>query len=300
MKYYMRNVAIIVFLCSLITYWIASDRGNYIYRAKESELYKTDSGSISNWAYSTSLYFESEVNQGRKFSADSMGIKESDLAEIKLIKIAEFLIDRFQAQLGSPSASLRESSPWQQFLLLTSDTSLELYCTHYSAMYAFFARINGLSCREIECKGKNDLHIFNEIYIPSAHKWVYSDLTHGIPFLLKNGAYQSTLELYSNLHSQFTEPLVMGDISSDPVPKFLTLEERKKMLYNFDAQCEFHYYQNANLDITPKPIFQQSQPVILVYANKFIYYKWPLLKWISITTAMICFLVLFRMLKPKV
>ena len=295
----MRIVAIFMFIASILAYWISSDKGNYIYKANKKELYQVDSISILKWAFSNELYIDTDVGAAKKVSIDSIGVKEDDAAEIKLHKIATFLIWKFHKQLGSPSDRLRTLSPWNQYLVLSQDTTQDLYCTHFSAMYAFFARVNGLSIREIECKGKNDLHIFNEVFIPSANKWIYSDLTHGIPFVLKNSGFCSTLELYSELYSEKDEPLMVGSTNLDEKPKSATQELKEKLRFNFDEQCEFHYYHNASLDITPKPLFYQNQPAILVYSNKFIYYKWPMFKALSILLALISILLVFKTKKSS-
>lgn len=289
----MRLVAVLVLMLSIFLFAVSADKGNYIYQTNESELYTTDSASIARWAYNPHLYNSEEVLQAREFVADSMNVYEDDEVEVKLEKISSFLIQRFHKQLGAPEENLRIYTPWQQFNLLSKDTSRDLYCTHYSAMYSFFARISGMSIREIECKGKNDLHIFNEVFVPASDKWVYSDLTQGVVWMEENKKPLSAVDVFhavtkTNLSANILSPLLLDD------SVLVRNKIWKQLAYNFDKDCALYFYQHSNLDLVPNSLFSQHEPVALVFSEKAIYYKWPTLKVVALFFGVISLMFIFR------
>jgi hypothetical protein len=290
----MRNLASSILLISLIGFGISFQKANYIYQTGESEIYRIDSASVSKWSFTKEAYAESEVHRARKLSADSIGIFEDDAAEVKMNKIASFLILKFYKQLGSPSEELRTLTPWRQYEALREDTTQDLYCTHFSAMYSFFCRVNGLSIREIECKGVNDLHIFNEVFSPEEKKWVYSDLTHGIVRMNKDRQCVSTLEMYASLQNTTSSLTIESPLHQAQNVSFASAPIRQALQYNFDANCAFYFYQTAELNIIPQPLYKKQDPVALVYSNRCMYWKWPLAKILCSFLALISTALLLR------
>ena len=297
----MRTFIIALFFSSVLFYFIAKDKGNYIHQVSVTELYLVDSVSLKKWSYKDTLYLKEEISKAIEFSNDSIGLTEGESSEQKMHKIASFLIQRFYKQLGSPSDDFRQRSPWAQFVSLRADTTLDLYCTHFSAMYAFFARVNGLSIREIECKGMNDLHIFNEVYLPEKKKWVYSDLTHGIIALKKGDMYVSTVEMYNQIHQSELDTFEIVSVRDILELNRSYQEVKKSLLFSYDAQCAFYFYQNADLDIRPQALFKQEKPVALVYSNRWMYYKWTLIKVASLLVGMFSlWFVIFKATRTRI
>lgn len=297
----MRYVVIFIFIVSIIGYWISFHKGSYIYQASQEEIYTTDSIAVLKWAFKKGTYPEAEVMAARKLSADSIGIFEDDAAEVKMIKIASFLILKFYKQLGSPSEELRTLTPWRQYEALREDTTQDLYCTHFSAMYSFFCRVNGLSIREIECKSVNDLHIFNEIFLPEEKKWVYSDLTHGIVRMKKDRQIMSTLEMYASLQDTTSSLTIESPLHQAQNVSFASAPIRQALQYNFDPKCAFYYYQTADLRLWPKSILTQESPLVLIYSNRSIWSKWSLLKvlFMFITLASLVWLIRNKLATAK-
>jgi hypothetical protein len=297
----MRNLASSILLISLIGFGISFQKANYIYQTGESEIYRIDSASVSKWSFTKEAYAESEVHRARKLSADSIGIFEDDAAEVKMNKIASFLILKFYKQLGSPSEELRTLTPWRQYKVLREDTTQDLYCTHFSAMYSFFCRVNGLSIREIECKGVNDLHIFNEIFLPEEKKWVYSDLTHGIVRMKKDKQSMSTLEMYASLQDTTSSLIIESPLHQAQNVSFASAPIRQALQYNFDPKCAFYYYQTVDLRLWPKSILTQESPLVLIYSNRSIWSKWSMLKvlFMFITLASLVWLIRNKLAPAK-
>lgn len=290
----MRYVVIFIFIVSIIGYWISFHKGSYIYQANQEEIYTTDSIAVLKWAFKKGTYPEAEVMAASKLSADSIGIFEDDAAEVKMNKIASFFILKFYKQLGSPSEELRTLTPWRQYEVLREDATQDLYCTHFSAMYSFFCRVNGLSIREIECKGVNDLHIFNEVFLPEEKKWVYSDLTHGIVRMKKDRQSMSTLEMYASLQDTTSSVSIESPLHQAQNVSFASAPIRQALQFNFDANCAFYFYQTAELNIIPQPLNKKQDPVALVYSNRCMYWKWPLAKILCSFLALISTAFLLR------
>lgn len=280
-----------------MVFFVVRTKSNSQLQATENEIYQEDSISIKKWMNSKELYTNSEIIQAKNLLFDSLKISIHDSAHVKLEKIAGFLIAAFYQQLGTPDLSLREYSPWQQYQLLRSDTTRDLYCTHFSTMLAFFGRVGGLSVREVECKGVNDLHIFNEVYFPENKKWVYSDLTHGITYLTHNGIPLNSVEVMKWIQEHKSDTLEQVRIEQLPFKPYREL--KTSLLFNFDTNCALFFYQTANLDIQRKLFLIQQTPLVLIYSNQIVHSKWMYLQIVSGFCVLLSFFFCWRFMQKS-
>lgn len=284
-----------VLLTCVFVFFIAKDKGNYIRAANKSELYSNSKDEIRKWLINDSLYPKEDVVQAKLFSKYEMKVTIEDSSIQKVSKIGSYLIEHLHSKLGNPDSAMFKRTPWEQFRFI-KDSSAEFYCTQYSAIFTFFCRVNGLATREIECKGKNDLHIFNETYLPETKQWVYSDLTQGIISLQKQNNSMNLLDVYEALYDQNQWPLIECNVFQSPSSNNVSFESFVDRLeYNFDTHCIFYYYQNADLSIQPSPLFKQSKPCALVYSNDIVYFKWPLILWASVVLGVLMIFKLFKL-----
>jgi len=289
-----KNVFIGVLLTCVFVFFIAKDKGNYIRTANKYELYSNSKDEICKWLINDSLYLKEDLEQAKLFSKHEMKISITDSSIQKVSKIGSYLIGHLHSKLGNPDSAMFKRTPWEQFNFI-KDSSAEFYCTQYSAMFAFFCRVNGLATREIECKGKNDLHIFNETYLPETKQWVYSDLTQGIISVEKQNRFMHLFDVYEALYSQSQWPLVQCNVSDSLTMKQVGFESFvERLKYNFDSHCIFYFYQNADLSIQPSPLFKQSKPCALVYSNDLVYFKWPLIRLASVVLGL---MMIYKLIK---
>jgi hypothetical protein len=283
-----------VILTCVFVFFIAKDKGNYIHTANKSELYTNSKEEIRKWLINDSLYQKEDVEQAKLFSKHEMKISIEDSSIQKVSKIGSYLIEHLHSKLGNPDSAMFKRTPWEQFYFI-KNSSAEFYCTQYSAMFAFFCRVNGLATREIECKGKNDLHIFNETYLPETKQWVYTDLTQGIISLQKQNRLMHLIEVYEVLYGQSQWPMLQCNVNDCSTMKQVGFESFVEQLkYNFDSQCVFYFYQNADLSIQPSPLFKQTKPCALVYSNNIVYFKWPFIRWVSIVLGLV---MIYKLIK---
>ncbi len=98
----------------------------------------------------------------------------------RVLRIGNFLYNRFHNQLGSPGAALQGATPLQQFRLLSANDSLELWCNNFAQMFSMFCWSQDIVCRTIEVLNPGDHHVLNECYLPETKKWMVVDLTSNL------------------------------------------------------------------------------------------------------------------------
>lgn len=257
---------------------VAGRKSANLHQAGTEELYQTDPTQLNRWKLSPGLYADADIRAGRVCSQRDMQVQDSDPGFQKVLNIGSYLLSHFHQQLGEPTAALSRLGPWQQFESIRDQRS-SFYCTQYSAMFAFFCRINGLACREIECKGKNDRHIFNETYLPESGVWMYTDLTHGILSITRKGTSERLAGLYDVLHARDSVPdgvYLTFDRDSVVVKPLSAIAPALR--YNFDPGCRFYYYQHADLQRKWTPGDWLRKPSALIYAKHRVWSKWRIVQ----------------------
>lgn len=265
----------------LIIAWIAGRKSGNIHQAGTEEIYRTDSQTVQRWKLSKGLYPAEEIRAGLACSRNEMQLQEGDATFQNVMSIGAYLLSHFRAQVKEPSDALRRMTPWKQFETIR-DQKASFYCTQYSAMFAFFCRINGIACREIECKGKNDRHIFNEVFLPEAGVWMYVDLTHEVLCILRGGTTERLAGVYDALYAKESVPRgVYITCEGDSLVSKSVDSLYERLRFNFDPACRFYFYQNADISREFSPLQWLRKPTAWVYAKHRVWSKWFMIQWSS-------------------
>lgn len=230
-------------------------------------------------------YSKQEIQQGKLVSVQEMKIEDKDNALTKVKKIATYLVQHFHHQLGNPKQNMFTLTPWQQFEAIRNQKA-EFYCTQYSDMFAFFARINQLSCRQIESKGTRDRHIFNETYIPELKQWVYTDLTLNIIWATHQ---QQPIDFitFSNMLFQVSDYDSVETVTQDSIKRLPFRSVLNHATYFFDQQTVYFYYKISDLQLAKSGWYKfkssiLNQPFALLYSHKTVFAYGFILKYIAV------------------
>lgn len=227
--------------------FVVWQRARYMPFEKPSRIEDTSLCFVNRWREVPGLYPETDRAQALAFITDSMGLKPVLSDSEALVGIAGFLIRRFHAQLGDPGNLPLRLSPWPLFQKIQEGH--ELQCTQYSTLFAFFCRLRGLICREIEIWGRNDRHIVDEVFLRESRKWVYVDLTHGLCMVRSNGQLLSLCSLLQGLHAEGGTPNLEMLAGAEPAFWSSAVPKLPALYRSFDLGCVLHYYLYPDLNI---------------------------------------------------
>lgn len=278
--------------------FLTREKSYYPYEVHEKILYQSDSISLEKWSLSEAKYDSTEIVLAQQLSNNEIGIKVEDSAYVKLQKIGEYLMLKLHHQLGKPKDSIFSLTPWNQYQAILNKKS-EFYCTQYSAMFAFFCRVNHITTREIECKGKNDRHIFNESYLPETNEWVFTDLTNGIISIRdERNQFLNLIELYNTIYIPKNNDYALA-FSNDTIQMSPLVSYAARLQYNFDKHCRFYFYTVADLKSTKTPLnkfkrYFLNQPYFYTYSRDAIFHGWIFIKYISLILIVGLFVSLFK------
>lgn len=239
-------------------------RAQYMPLAKAERINDTSSCVVSRWKIRPELYPETDQAQGIAFITDSMGLKPLLSDSEAVVNMAGFLIRRFHAQLGDPGNMPSGLSPWSLFGKIQEGH--ELQCTQYSALFAFFCRLHGLICREIEVWGRNDRHMVNEVFLRESRQWVYVDLTHGLCMVRRNGQLLSLSALLHGLNKEGDTSSLEMLAGANPVVWSPAVSMLPALHRSFDSSCVLHYYLFPDLNIQREPWYRWQTTMALRYS----------------------------------
>lgn len=139
----------------------------------------------------------------RHYLEDSMKIRPFEPSEIKVRKIASYILSITSGKFGQPAGFMNQLSPVEQLKCVQAGRS-RLLCGGYSIIFSFFANRAGAPCRYIEAgRLLEDLeytpHVVNEVWLKEYNCWAYVDLTDGIVFATKGGHFLNTLDIQRQL-----------------------------------------------------------------------------------------------------
>ncbi|HVU54043.1 MAG TPA: transglutaminase-like domain-containing protein [Puia sp.] len=142
---------------------------------------------------------EQEEDAVRHYLADSMKIKPDDASEVKVKKIACFILSIIGNKAGPPSGEMARLSPVGQMRCVQAGRS-RLQCGGYSTIFSFFLNKANVPCRYIEAGASLDGlafsdHVVNEVWLKEYGCWAYADLTDGIVLVTKDGHFLNTLDI---------------------------------------------------------------------------------------------------------
>lgn len=139
----------------------------------------------------------------RHYLEDSMKISPFEPSEIKVKKIAHYILSVTSGKFGQPAGFMNQLTPVEQLKCVQTGKS-RLLCGGYSYIFSFFADRAGIPCRYIEAgRLLEDLeytpHVVNEVWLKEYDCWAYVDLTDGIVFATKGGHFLNTLDIQRQL-----------------------------------------------------------------------------------------------------
>lgn len=135
----------------------------------------------------------------KHYLEDSMGIRPFDSSEVRVEKIARYILSVTSGKFGQPAGFLARLTPVEQLRSVQAGRSM-LLCGGFSTIFSFFANQAGIPCRYIEAgRLLKDLqytpHVVNEVWLKEFGCWAYVDLTDGIVFATKGGHFLNTVDI---------------------------------------------------------------------------------------------------------
>lgn len=159
--------------------------------------------------YDTLSPSEAHSEEIKHYLDDSMQIRLSETSEVRVKKIARYILSVTSGKFGSPAAFMAQLTPLEQLQCVQTGRS-KLLCGGYSDIFSFFSNKAGIPCRNIEAGGPaGDLsyppHVVNEVWLKEYGCWAYVDLTDGIVFAKKGGHFLNTVDLQRLLRSHIMD-----------------------------------------------------------------------------------------------
>ncbi|OGV37768.1 MAG: hypothetical protein A2020_05240 [Lentisphaerae bacterium GWF2_45_14] len=187
-------------------------------------------------------YKEEDLAEAARLIKAEINITARDTTEIKIKKLASFILRNLSDKGGIPTKEGAKMIPLKQYLSALSG-DLKLWCHNFSEIYVFFANAAGIPSREVSSTGSLDGcrlsgHAFAESYIKEKEQWAFVDPTSYILYMkYPDGTYVNTIDLFS-LCIKKTFP---GDITCFSwVPETNSIKEFP--LSDFDMHSSVAYY----------------------------------------------------------
>ncbi len=177
-----------------------SSRGNFEINTSSLPFSEADLVSHHSWAFDFGYSREPETEQVwlREYLQDTIKIHPDDATPVKLQKIYAHLWPLVQPALGVPADSLT-GQPASRIILLLKSGDIKVWCGNLSSLLGALTHAAGIDTRLVTTEGYQSfsfpVHSFNEVYFPEFGVWVYTDLTHGIPYLMGNNGPINTVQL---------------------------------------------------------------------------------------------------------
>jgi len=243
--------------------YIYRDRFAYFPAASYSSLYQSscDEACVKKWKQFIYDYPASDLLQAKKI-ADSWIQSDTQTTINKVIKLASAVYNRFNRQLGQPTALLLRSDPLEEYKMLCASDSEKLWCGIYANMFAYFCWAENIPCRIIEIMNPGDAHEINECFIAETNQWVMVDLTTN-QLLTKNSKDQLLNLLDFNEALQNSSSLYAVSASGDS----LTTREisyKESYLPHYTMINQLYYYYRINNIAVYRPILKLKRYVLPV------------------------------------
>ena len=230
MKSRKNHIVVLFSILSIINIVIFFYRDKFSFHkyATYSTLYSADT---IKWKKIINDYPKQELVEAKAI-LDSLQINHRP-TPVKVVEIGRFLYNHFHKQLGHSSDQLVSASPLNQYKILRSSDTTQLWCGNFSEMFAFFCWSEGIACRVIEIMNPGDHHVLNECYLPEIGQWAVTDLTNNNLFILNDNRNS-----YANL-------LSLRD-SSWLTVSTLQATDRAIVLHPLDTKYYDKYFDNKN------------------------------------------------------
>lgn len=154
---------------------------------------------LAKAAFSRDIYPPADVGEARSM-LEAAGIQAGHGShEQRWRQVWTFVHEGLRDHVGTPDPSLKHESALGQWKRVQAGTS-QCYCAQFAKTFALFATVAGLRVREIDVLQERNgvsfaAHAFNEIYLPSQGRWVYTDATLGTLAVRHGERYLNAFEL---------------------------------------------------------------------------------------------------------
>jgi hypothetical protein len=235
-----RKLILLFLLLTLANLFIFFFRDDFQYQpyASPASLYAPcDDQCMEKWNQYVIDFPKEELAAAKEIS-DSIVSGKLNTAE-KILALGSFIYDRFNGQMGRPSAELLRSSPLTQFKMLSSSDSVKLWCGNFAEMFSWFCWSQGIVCRNIEVMNPGDHHVLNECYLPEAGRWMMVDLTNN---LLMTESNQRQLNLYEFMNALKKGEGLMGVRSSGGSLRHQVIDTSESYIQKFYQEDHPYFY----------------------------------------------------------
>jgi hypothetical protein len=219
---------------------------------------------IDDWAWHPEKY-EDEENEGLRYIKDSMNITQADPAMMRVVKIAQFVLQRTNGMDGTPVDSATRISPIKQLKCAQAGKS-KIWCGIYTNIFSYFACKAGVPARIIQCGNSrlnisSGVHVFNEVYIEEYGQWLYVDLLAKTVFVKKGEQYLNVADIHRLLKYNINDSdLVAGYFNGDSIVKKPFNQVASTARYYFNPNNTFSFYFGDCLNIQgPKNLFERGK-----------------------------------------
>jgi hypothetical protein len=256
--------------------------------------------SITDWAWNNTR-FENDEREAAIYLKDSMKVLPTDPATVRVLKIAQFILERTKGMDGIPTDSMIPLSPINQLKCAQAGKS-KLWCGLYADMFAWFANRAGVPARYIECSNSRlkiscGVHVFNEVYIDEYGQWVYLDLLAKTIFVKKGEKYLNVVDVHRLLKYSINDSDLVADyFNGDSIVQTPFNRVASTARYYFHQNNTFTFYFGDYLNIQPtKGLFGRAKkalsakPYYALYGDSIGFGNWQLIFRIATTYALFLF-----------
>lgn len=232
-----------------------------------------DSYSLQDWALTFDKYnSEAENKEAALYIKDSMMISSADSSTVKVLKIAQFVLQRVKDRSGVPTDSMTQLSPVNQLKCVQAGKS-KLWCGNYSAIFAYFASKAGIPVRLVGCGDylasiSSGTHVFNEVWMKEYNCWMYVDLLAKTVMVKKGDRFLNVIDVARLVRYPMQDPdLVAWYFEGDSIVQKPFDQVANTARYYFHKNNTFTFYFNDFL--------KRQNPENLLERVKKIFYTRP-------------------------
>jgi hypothetical protein len=232
-----------------------------------------DSYSIQDWALTFDEYnSKAENNEAAGYIKDSMLINSTDSSTVRILKIAQFILQRVKDRSGVPTDSMLQLSPVNQLKCVQAGKS-KLWCGNYAAIFAYFAFKAGIPIRLVSCGDylasiSSGTHMFNEVWIKENNCWMYVDLLAKTVMVKKGDRFLNVIDVARLVRYPMQDTdLVAWYFEGDSIVQKPFNQVANTARYYFHKNNSFTFYFNDYL--------KRQNPENLLERAKKIFYTRP-------------------------
>ncbi|SEO35732.1 hypothetical protein SAMN05660816_02709 [Niastella yeongjuensis] len=235
--------------------------------------------SLADWA----MNFDDQSDRDKKevddYLRDSIQLTANETTTERILKIADFILQRVKGMDGTPADSVAQLSPVNKLKCVQAGRS-KIWCGMYTKILCAFANKAGVPVRFIECGDtragmSGGEHVFSEVYLKEYNSWAYVDLTAKTVFVKKGMQYLNTIDVQRLLRYPLNDPDLTADyFNGDSIVQTPYNQVASTARTYFHRNNIFRFYFSDFLKVqNPKNLFERgiklfySKPYYAVYGD---------------------------------